>query len=322
MGRMYETLKLAHGLRLTGTETRPTAPADVGPCVVDWTLSDQGEAPFIEVGPGKSMEGSPDVLAVQKAHQPPVQPPHHAPLDKKNVEPAAPPQIAVPPPMTIAFQPWPGQRVSETGVSPDLIAYHQPDHAVSKQYSLLLEQMLQSQNDHPVWFFAGLEPQVGTTTVLLNLAVIAAAQRQRRVALVEANLPRPALAERLGMRVLAGYPEVLAGNEALEYMVVVGALANLHFLPANARGKPSACPPIRLEAVAWLVAWLRERYDLTMIDGPSLDDAARAAAWLPASHAVYAVAAEKKTTGQKELARSISRMGGRLRGLIHTHLEG
>jgi len=333
---MYETLKLVNGPRLAVADMKPTAPADVGPCVVDWTLSDEAPAPFIEVGPGKSVEGSPDVVAVQKAHQPPVQLPHNllaspqhagerngAEEKPKSHEPALTPGLTVSQPMTVAFEPWPGHRLASTGLSPDIIAHHQPDHPVSKQYGLLLEQMLHAEADreHPIWFFAGIGPQVGATTVLLNLAVIAATQRQRRVVVVEGNLDRPGLADRLGLRVMAGYPEVLAGSEALEYMVLTGSLPNLHLLPAHPPGKLAACPTIRVEAAAWLVAWLRERYDLTLIDGPSLDDSSRAAAWIHACQAVYAVAADKKVTGQKELARSVSKMGGRLRGMIHTYLD-
>ena len=45
MGRMFETLKIAMSQRLPGAEAKPTPPANLGECVVDWTMSDEAEAP-------------------------------------------------------------------------------------------------------------------------------------------------------------------------------------------------------------------------------------------------------------------------------------
>ena len=61
MGRMLETLKLG---------PRPHAEQ----CVVDWTLREPEEVPYIEVGSGKKVEGSSQVMAIKHPPQPTVQP--------------------------------------------------------------------------------------------------------------------------------------------------------------------------------------------------------------------------------------------------------
>ena len=121
----------------------------------------------------------------------------------------------------------------------------------------------------------GPSPTCGTTTTLLNLSVVAATLDKRRLALVDAHLVRPTLAQRLGLSVAAGLQEVLAGNAALETAV-------LETFPWR------ACPDCRPrpkttrhggtfrsgEALAWLFAWLKERFDLVLIDGPCTEEAA------------------------------------------------
>ena len=59
--------------------------------------------------------------------------------------------------------------------------------------------------------FAGAADDVGTSTVLLNLAVTLARQ-EATVTVVDAHLARPALADRLGLPPAPGLREVLAGQ--------------------------------------------------------------------------------------------------------------
>lgn len=317
MGRMLETLKSALSQRSASAEMKPTPPADVGGCVVDWTLSDQPEAPYIEVGgPDKRIEASADVLAVQPPHQPPTQPPHVALADPKKT---AAVHLTLAQPMGISFESWPGQSVPSRGVVPDIIALHQPEHPVSKQYAHLLEQMLQAlpAATSSALLFTGVKPRVGVTTVALNLAVHGAVGHKRKVAVLDANLRRPAVAERLGFQTPAGILDVLTGAEALEHILLTGPVAGLHVLPGKAAQDMLLTP----EAAGWLVGWLRERFDLVLIDGPTMEEAALLALWVPGAQAIYAVAPHQEAAGQKTLAHAITRLGGRLRGLIHTHLE-
>src|SRR5262245_25829827 len=120
MGRMFETLKQAGAVRSNVVEGA-TVRQD---CVVDWSLRETEEVPFIEVGDGKNVEGSPRVMAAspkqrQPATQSAVQPPH--PPTEKSLSQAkatatavaahaiAAPAIALTAtkPMKVSFEAWP-----------------------------------------------------------------------------------------------------------------------------------------------------------------------------------------------------------------------
>ena len=204
MGRTLDTLRQADS-QCASRAFGPAKPAADVPeeCVVDWTL--QEEVPFIEVGgPGKSVELSPSL--VKHPPQIKVQPPH-PPLAKG----LAGPRIAEAPlavnltearPMAVVFEAWPGPTAA-AGIAIEIIAHHQPEHPVSKEYAALFDKMVQGlQGAAPhVLMFCGLKPHVGTSTVLLNLAVVAARHHQR-VAALDMNLARPGLAPDLGTATL------------------------------------------------------------------------------------------------------------------------
>ena len=109
---------------------------------------------------------------------------------------------------------------------------------------------------------------------------------------------------------------MLAGSLALEQAIVKTALPMLHLLPGGA-----AQTTLTAEAIGWLTAWLRERYDLIFIDGPTLDATAALTVHAPHANGTYLVLPQGESALPKGVAQSIGRMGGRLCGLIHTHFE-
>jgi Mrp family chromosome partitioning ATPase len=302
MGRVLDTLKQSESAR--GKATKSVAPTPpVEECVVDWTL-DEGEVPFIEVGaPGKKVEASPNLVHPHPP-QPSVQPPH-ATVAMSEAQ-----------PLLVAYEPWP--RATPWVIAPEVIAYHRPDHAVSQDYAALCTKIL-APVPAQVLLLTGVRPCVGTTTVLLNLAVTAARLPAHRVALLEANGARPALAARLGQATAAGVHEVLAGRLALEQAICATPLPALSLLPAGANKLNGT---LTSEAIAWLLAWLRERFDVILMDGPSLDDRDAVAALAPSCDGMYFVLPHGETPAQhKGLTQTLPRLGGRLRGLIHTRFE-
>lgn len=357
MGRMLETLRHTDGQRAASA-----APA-AGDCVVDWSVPQAPEVPFIEVGGPKKIDGSAEVLAVK---HPRLQPPHlaaaptaeaRAALPAAASLPAAVPapgganssspgahfaaaqpkvvEMAAAQPMSVAFEAWPGQRKPRL-VAPEIIAYHHSDHPISRQYLALVDQMTPSLRDGGgVILLAGIRGLVGTTTVLLNLGVAAARERRKRVVLCEANAAKAGLASRLGLEAAAGVAEVLCGAAALEKVVLEAPLPGLFILPAHGETQRSAAALCTPEAARWLVAWLRDRFDLVLIDGPNLDSASAhtheagnrghalaLASLAPLADDLYLVAPQsEKHLLHPGLAQSIARMGGRLRGLIHTQFE-
>jgi Mrp family chromosome partitioning ATPase len=332
---MLETLKLGESRRAPVPVSKPEA-APVQDCVTDWEIAE--EVPYIEVGgPNKKVELSPGLMKhpPQAAPRAPHLPAESTPVAVKPMAVYVTPAM----PMAVAYEPWPGPAPTPVGVSTEIIAYHHPDHPTSKEYALLLQTLRSGlkTDSAGVLLLAGLKPGVGTSTVLLNLAVLAAQAQKLRVMLIDGNQPgaqatgqtegktpslalRAGIAQRLGLPACAGFMDVLDGAVALEQAIVRTGIGSLHLLPTGASGKTHR--PLTAEAMSWLIAWLRDRYDLILMDGPSAEDAAGLAVHLPHADGVYLVLPRGATAvGHEGLAQTLRRMGGRLCGLIHTHFD-
>jgi Mrp family chromosome partitioning ATPase len=306
MARIIEALRQADAQR-TPLATAPSITA--APVEMDREAPDPEAMPYIEVGgKGKTVCASPEVLAC-----PPVR-----------VGPAAPQFVPMPEtpgsyPLTVAFRPWPEQRPASRRMAPELLAYHQPEHPLSKQYGALLESLLadESGRSSQVLLLTAAAPGVGATTVLLNLAISACAGERRRTVVVDFNLHRPALAARLGLPLTPGLHEVLAGTVALEHALQPTAMPGLHALAATPGAWPTS--PRTAEALRWLMGWLRERFDVVFLDGPPGADGPELAALTGLADAIYPVVSEAETgsAAVQHLLQAITRRGGRLRGLLH-----
>jgi tyrosine-protein kinase Etk/Wzc len=213
--------------------------------------------PYIEVGPRRYFEASPEVLATMPA---PVSPPVEAPTSvvrPHNVLLRALPPAVVPP--------------AAPRIAPELVAYHSPGEYASERYHDLLAGLLeagQARAGMPcraLLLTAG-RSGIGTTTVLLNLAITAARQ-DHRVVVLDANLRRAAVADRLGLPPSPGLTEVLAGEMSLVEALRPTAQPNLVILAAGA-------PTVLLAdeaSLRMLVGQLTREQDLVLIDGPRIE---------------------------------------------------
>ncbi|MBI3410554.1 MAG: hypothetical protein HY040_19620 [Planctomycetes bacterium] len=314
MGRLFETLKQAASVRSNVVEGS-TVRED---CVVDWSLREAEEVPFIEVGDGKKIEGSPQVMAVK---HPAVSPPHLVAVKNFAPAPTAAVRLTEPKPLAVSFEVWPGV-ASGTALAPEIIAFHQPSHPISQQYDILFRKILESvaPGATQALLVCGARPHVGASTVILNLGVVGVERGKRRLVLVDGQRTRPSLADRLGLTASAGLYDALAGNVGLEQAVVKTAVAGLHLLPA--RSTAETVPPPAKEALAWLLGWLKPRFDLVLVDAPAWEETPDAALFASLCDGVFLVVPrEEPVAVHKPLTQIIARQGGRLRGLIHTHLE-
>ena len=315
MARMFEMLKKGDGPRPGASSPKPAA----DDCVIDWAVG-EAQVPYIEVGgPGKLVEGSAEVMAV--THPAQLKQPPHPPTGKAlAAQSVLLAQLTDAKPLTIAFEPWTGPIAGSTGIAPEIIAFHQPAHPISKQYAEVWNTMIAGLPGIacPTLLLTGLRSQVGTTTVILNLAVTGAAQ-QRRVVIVDAQMRQPGVAPRLGIKPELGLLDVIAGQAALEQTMVKTLVPSLHALPlANRRDDVT----ITSEAAAWLVGRLRERFDAVLIDGPNLTEASALTALAPCCDALFLVAPQGETNSlPRDSLLTIARLGGKLRGLLHTHFE-
>lgn len=332
MGRTLDTLKQGEWTRTSSPRVETTQPVKTTEgCMLDWTLA-QEEVPYIEIGgPGKHFEASPQVLSIVHPPLPTVvKPPHRPTVEKIPAQPREPaivsaspvvPSLKEPGPMRVAFEPLIAGSASPGPIAVEVLRYHQPEHPISKQYDSLFAKILEGLNGigAQVLLFSGLRPHIGASTVVLNLAVSSAESGKRRTIVVDANLRRPSAASRLGTIVSTGLEDVLAGSAALEASVLKTVVSSLHLLPS--RGKQTEDVLVG-EGLSWVIGWLRERYDAILIDGPCLEDAVSVGLLAPLSDGVYGVLPQGElTTPPRGLAQTITRMGGRLRGFLHTHFE-
>lgn len=267
---------------------------------------DDPTVPFIEVGAGR--EPTQRLLPPPPAKPRIVEPP--APLA------VAPFQSAALGLISIRFQPVHPARMGKRNIATEIIAFHQPDHLVSVQYrSLSVEISRQLPGSLPrVLLICGMSDGVGASTVALNLAVTMARQ-DLRVTIVDANLTRPALAERLGLPSGPGLREVLAGQMPPAWCLQETMQSNLAVLPAGASGVPRS----GAELVP-IVEMLRDRSDCVLLDAGPWNEGAVANELAGASDAVYLVMRQElaATPAAIEMQEQIVQKTGRLRGCVLT----
>jgi Mrp family chromosome partitioning ATPase len=208
-------------------------------------------------------------------------------------------------------------KLSGRGFGPDLVAYHDPDHAVSGQYrSLVAEITAQLPGAQPrALAVTAAAPQAGASTVVLNLALTLARQDENRVVVVDAHPERPALAAKLGLSAKPGLREVLARHTPLAWSLQETAQANLLGLAA---GQPAT--PWAEDELAGVLKLLRGRADWVLVDAGPWDGSATAAAVAEACDAVFLVMrhATAETPDAARIQTAILEATGRLRGCIVT----
>ena len=329
MGRMFEALKQADAQSDAVEEERVALLREHAPAATDSAGDEEddsleltSDAPFIEVGPNKSMEASPGLL-----DRPPVAPSRMAPrlAVEEPVRATLPEEQAAPPvlPMTISFRsPDPAtveRPASRPSLAPELIAYHCPEHPTSVRYEEILSTLTAStaSGRAPAFFFTSALFGAGTTTVLLNLAITGARQGKCRVVVVDANLRRPGLASHLRIADEPGLREVLNGAAKLEDAIQETAQINLFALTTGTRHTDGG-PRLVAGTMRSLVRDLRRTFDLVLVDGPRWDGRPDVVAAGVACDAVYVVMpeAEAESPQMDQLFQIIPEQGAKLGGCV------
>jgi Mrp family chromosome partitioning ATPase len=182
-------------------------------------------------------------------------------------------------PTNVVFLPLPGG-----GLAPardrfgrELVAFHQPEHALSEQYRALLTSLTaQLPAGEPLALLFSCGPtEAGKTTVLLNLAITCAREGRSRVAVVDAGGSQGAVAGKLGQPQAPGLREVLANTVSLQRALAETGQPNLCVLPAGSGG--DSLPPG--DVLRPLLRQLREHFDWVLVDGPAWDGTPGMVAW-------------------------------------------
>lgn len=308
MGRMTELIKHADPRRTPPAELARTADAEPEPTAD--MLEFDGEVPFIEVGGKDGVLRFVDRPAAGATVT--VEPIPEPEPQLRLVGESLPPGI-----FRIQFAPvHPGQR-ADRGFGPELIAFHQPGHAVSEQYRQLFAAI---QGQIPgaaqrVLLFTAAAPEAGTTTVVLNLAITIAQQEAARVLVVDANWDRPALGARLGLPPAPGLRDVLASRMPPAWVVHETHQPHLRAITA---GRPTL--PRHDAALPQVIDQLRQDYDWVLVDSACDRSPADLMPLPDCCDALYLVTrqADADSEAVRDLQQAILDQSGTLRGRIQT----
>lgn len=292
-----------------------------------------GEAvPFVEVGGPDGVVTSvhrsappvvklPPVVRPAPAREAFVPPPAVKPVKKLDPNPIPP--VTDSRILSVTFHPIPkaGLRLmQQTGVAPEIVAYHFPDHPVSGEYRTVRDQIVR-QFDEPgpkVTLFTSGGAHAGTTTVLVNFAVSLIQEFGSRVLIVDAHLARPGVARRLGAAEAPGLADVLNQSIPLAWALQPTPVTNLHLLAA---GTPTDSTEEQMSAdLPKLVTQLRQWFDWVVIDAGVWGDLPGSDGTCEAADAVYLVtrSGDIELPGFGGLRTEVANSGGHVRGYIST----
>jgi tyrosine-protein kinase len=172
-------------------------------------------------------------------------------------------------------------------------------------------------------------PEEGKSTVAVALAATAATRPGARVLLMECDLRRPVLAERLGLRAHPGLSDYLAGHAApadvLQTFALPGAGDGGPRLVCITAGTavPRPAELLQTERMKELVAQLREVYDLVVLDATPLLAVVDALELVTGSDGVlFCVRAGRTTREQaRAAAEALAKLPARPTGVVVTGLR-
>jgi Mrp family chromosome partitioning ATPase len=300
--------------RKTEAHSSASEKAKVAGAEINRDDGDNDSVPFIEIGGPET-----------RSKTPPEHPgrPAIIPMSRAEFKPV---EIPIPAGTTanyyrVSFQPLPGRAWSnvpqDKRLPRELVAFHEPHHAVSQQYQAILHSMDQQlAGVHSrIVLFSALRPGAGTTSVLLNLAITCAKQGQRVLA-ADASFVHPGIAERLGIVAAPGLREALARTMPPLWSIQETVEPNLYALAA---GQSPVEPP--LDLLPGLLDQLRQRFDWIFLDGGEWVQRPEKRALLSAATAAYLVLtpSDLESPVADGMLGEISAHGGNLQGYVLVH---
>src|SRR5699024_5779233 len=147
-----------------------------------------------------------------------------------------------------------------------LVVHDDPGSPRAEAFRILRTnlQFLGAGDNARVFMLSSAVPGEGKTHVVGNLAVVLA-QSGARVALVEADLRKPRLAQLMGIEGAVGMSDVLIGAAELDDVVQPWGADNLYVLPAG-RVPPNPSELLGSHAMKTLLDDLKQQVDYVLID--------------------------------------------------------
>ena len=166
-------------------------------------------------------------------------------------------------------------------------------------------QFVEVDHGHRVFVVSSSLPGEGKSTTIVSLAVTLAMAGQR-VALVDCDLRRPMIADRLGLDSSIGTTSVLIGQVAYEDAMQSYGETGLDVMTCGPR-PPNPSELLQSQAMEKLIVNLRETYDIVLLDAPPLLPVTDGALLAAQSDGMLAVVRHGKTS-RDQLAHALERM--------------
>ena len=148
--------------------------------------------------------------------------------------------------------------------------YAEPDAAESEAFRTLRTGLSLADQESQQIVVSSPEPGDGKTTILANLA-ISYAQAEKRTLLIDADLRRPGLTAKLGLRGVDGLSGIIqGGGEVIETAashIRASGIDGLDVLPSGPR-PPNPAELLANPRFAEFLAWAETVYDQILIDSP------------------------------------------------------
>ena len=182
------------------------------------------------------------------------------------------PEVQVEEPVVFPAAPAEPQRSVKLRVSAlsPVFPFDAKNHAAAEQYRIIRTKVLHHPRQPKMLVVSSGGSGDGKTVTSVNLAASFALKPDVRVALIDADMRRPQIANLLGMDVAPGLGEVLAGSKTFaEAAAFVENIPNLCVLTA---GSANQRPAELLDSPRWrsLLVFLRESFDYVVFDAPPI----------------------------------------------------
>jgi len=156
----------------------------------------------------------------------------------------------------------------------------------------------------------------GKSTTAINMA-ITLAQAGKRTLLLEADLRRPKVSEYLGLESVVGLTTVLIGRAGLDDVIQPWGDFGLEVVTSGAI-PPNPAELLQSKAMGALLAVLRERYDVVIVDCPPMLPVADAALLASSADGAIVIVRHGKTTKEQayQARQRLDSVGASLLGTV------
>ena len=159
------------------------------------------------------------------------------------------------------------------GLSPSRFVVENPASLYAESLRSALTAVMLGSLDKPpkVIMVTSSLPEEGKTTFVCSLGgLMARSNPERRVVVVDCDLRRSSLLERLGVPKTGGtLDEYLSGAKTIEEIIGRDEKSGLHYVPARS-GTPNSAEILGSKAMGTFIGALSEQFDIILLDTPPL----------------------------------------------------